>query len=118
MMQEEIISVLIVDDDPWMRDLTRLMAESLGYKVIGEGKDGLEAIQLSEILEPDVILMDINMPRLNGLAATRRCCGKVIIITAEDSGIEEKAQMAGAVTCLHKPITRDDLRQALALAIP
>jgi DNA-binding NarL/FixJ family response regulator len=70
---EECIRVLIADDHPMFRKGLRGLLESVaGIEVVGEATDGEEAIALIEHLQPDVILMDINMPGVNGIEATRR----------------------------------------------
>jgi|SRR5215211_958869 DNA-binding NarL/FixJ family response regulator len=67
------ISVLIADDQGLVRAGFRKLLESEeGLRVVAEGADGLEAVELAWRLQPDVVLMDIRMPRLDGLEATRR----------------------------------------------
>jgi CheY-like chemotaxis protein len=64
--------VLLVDDHPVMRQgLTRLLREHTGMEVIGEASDGEQAVELARQLRPDVVVMDVNLPRLNGVDATR-----------------------------------------------
>ena len=68
----KIIKILIVDDHKWVRQGFKLIIESWNnMRVIGEACDGHEAIKLSELLKPDVILMDINMPNKNGIEAVK-----------------------------------------------
>jgi DNA-binding NarL/FixJ family response regulator len=69
-------SVLLADDHPLFRDGVAALLEARGFEVVGQASDGLEALELTRQLHPDLVLMDIHMPRLDGLDATR-------IITAE-----------------------------------
>jgi len=86
-------TILIVDDHAQMRALIRrIVAQEPGLRVVGEAEDGAEAIRLTHQLRPDLILLDLSMPRVNGLEALRRIKGerpetKVIIVTvhAEDA---------------------------------
>ncbi len=85
-----MISVLIVDNDPLVREGWRALLERTeDIQVVSEGRDGQEAIELASKLNPDVILMDIQMPRMNGLQATRRIVTggakpRVVIVTMHD----------------------------------
>ena len=68
-----VTRLLVVDDDPLVRSaLTLMLGGQLDLEVVGEAADGHEALRLVDGLSPDVVLMDIRMPRLNGLEATRR----------------------------------------------
>jgi DNA-binding NarL/FixJ family response regulator len=75
--------LLIVDDDPTIRLVIRAFVEADGYKVCGEAADGLEAIERAAELKPDLILLDLAMPRLNGAEAAsilKRAMPKVPIV--------------------------------------
>ncbi len=66
------IRVLLADDHQVVRDgLTRLLQGRLDIEVVGQAIDGMQAVEMALRLEPDVVLMDVNMPRLNGIEATR-----------------------------------------------
>ncbi len=115
-------TILIVDDQPIVRTgfATILDAHS-DFEVIGEAADGEEAIGAARSLRPDVILMDIRMPRLDGISATRQLAGpgvahpsRVLILTTFD--LDEyvyEALRAGASGFLLKDATRDELAHAV-----
>lgn len=91
------IATLIVDDDRLFRQAVRqLLEQAPEVSVVGEANDGEEAIQLAQELQPDLVLMDISMPRLNGLEATRRIKverpeTKVIVLTVHQDEVYHKA---------------------------
>jgi len=62
--------VLLVDDEPALRELLRAVLERLGYEIAGEASDGHEGIEQARRLLPDVVVMDLNMPQCNGIEAT------------------------------------------------
>ena len=67
------IRVLIVDDyEPWPRFSSSIFQRMLGFQVVGEVADGLEAVQKAEELHPDLILLDLGLPTINGIEAARR----------------------------------------------
>ena len=69
------VRILIVDDnEPWRRMVFTLLQEHPNWLVIGEASDGLEAVQKSQQLQPDLILLDIGLPGLNGIEAARQIC--------------------------------------------
>ena len=83
------MKILIADDHALFRDSLRSLLEARGYEVIGEAKNGREAIELARRLKPTVVLMDLSMPEVDGLAATRTICAelpevKVAVLTASD----------------------------------
>ena len=94
--------ILIADDHPLFRDGLRSLLGANGHEVIGEARNGREAVELAQQLEPDLVLMDVSMPELDGLTATKRLTEampgvKVVILTAsEDDAKLFDAIKAGA----------------------
>ena len=93
-----MMRVLLADDHALFRDGLRSLLEARGVEVIGEARNGREAIDQTRRLNPDVVLMDLNMPELDGLAATRLISAaqpdvKVVILTAS----EEDAHLFEAI---------------------
>jgi DNA-binding NarL/FixJ family response regulator len=114
------ISVLLADDHAVIRDgLTALLVEEPDIDVVGQASDGLEAIRLAEELEPDVVVMDISMPRVNGVEATRRIVKsgpntRVLMLSQhEDEGHVLDALRAGACGYLLKRVAGADLADGI-----
>ncbi|HEY4879380.1 MAG TPA: response regulator transcription factor [Candidatus Acidoferrales bacterium] len=90
MMTEKQLRILVADDQPYMRRAVKALLESReGWVVCGEAADGLEAVEKTEKLQPDVVVMDMLMPHLNGLEAARRIHREfpdshVLILTLHD----------------------------------
>ncbi|HSC72382.1 MAG TPA: response regulator transcription factor [Candidatus Methylomirabilis sp.] len=102
-------TILIVDDNQGIRNiLTRILQKGQEFSVVGEAEDGSEALELARALSPDLILMDLAMPRVNGLEATRRIKverpgTKVIILTRyEEDAYRQAATQSGADAFLSK----------------
>ena len=116
----EPIKILIADDHPVVREgLSAMLDREHGIKVIGEAKDGLEAVQKAGQLNPDIVLMDLRMPELDGVEAMRQIKAtnpdaRFIVLTTYDTdeyifkGIE-----AGARAYLLKDAPRDELFKAI-----
>ncbi len=118
------LRLMIVDDHPMVREgLKLLLSDEEGFEVIGEAADGVMALELASQLCPDVVLMDVMMPRLNGIEATRhlrqRCpASQVIVLTSslgDDLRVNE-ALKAGAIGYLLKDIQKADLLRAIRSA--
>ncbi|MDO7869395.1 ANTAR domain-containing response regulator [Nocardioides jiangxiensis] len=114
--------VLIAEDEALIRmDLAEMLAEE-GYDVVGQAADGEQAIALAEELRPDLVVLDVKMPRLDGIAAAQRIAGEriapVVILTAfAQRELVERARDAGAMAYLVKPFTRNDLVPAIEMAV-
>jgi DNA-binding NarL/FixJ family response regulator len=113
--------VLVVDDQELVRAGFRMILERGGLDVVGEAVDGVEAVQLAEELGPEVILMDVRMPRLDGIEATRRIVAsrpgtRIVALTTFD--LDEyvyEAVNAGASGFLLKDISPSDLVHAVGV---
>jgi DNA-binding NarL/FixJ family response regulator len=80
-------TVLIVDDHPSFRSVARLLLESEGYDVVGEAPDGERAIELAAELTPDVVLLDLNMPGIDGFEVARRMPDgpSIVLVSSRDA---------------------------------
>jgi len=122
-MSETPIRVLIVDDHPVVRDgLRGVFAGDPGFEVVAEAADGREAVSRTEVFNPDVVLMDLRMPVLDGVGATREIVERglgaaVLIVTTYDTESDVlPAIEAGAIGYLLKDTPRDELRKAVRAA--
>jgi two-component system chemotaxis response regulator CheY len=109
-------SVLVVDDDPFIRRLIVTTLEDVAGFELFEAADGEEAVAMARDVVPAVVLLDINMPRVDGIEACRRLRGlgetagaTIVMLTAAGSGQEGVAREAGADLFLTKPFSPLDL---------
>jgi pilus assembly protein CpaE len=123
MAVQEKIRALIVDDIAETREnIRRLLQFDPSIEVAGSAKSGHEAIELSQQLKPDVVIMDINMPDLDGITATERIRKKnahiqvVILSVQDDANYMRRAMLAGARDFLTKPPSIDELNGAVRRA--
>lgn len=122
-MSGEKIRILIVDDVAETRENVRkLLQFESDFEVVGAARSGREAVQLCEELKPDVVLMDINMPDMDGIAATetirqRMPAIQIVILSVQnDSNYMRRAMLAGARDFLTKPPMADELISAVKRA--
>lgn len=114
--------VLIAEDEALIRmDLREMLIEE-GHEVVGEARDGAEAIELTRSLSPDVVFMDINMPGVNGIEAAQAIgderLAPVVMVTAfSQAGYVESAAASGAMGYVVKPFSRADIAPAMAVAV-
>lgn len=102
-------------------DLAEMLEEE-GYDVVGQAGDGAKAIELAQELRPDLVILDVKMPVLDGIAAAERIAGDriapVVILTAfSQRDLVERARDAGAMAYLVKPFTKQDLVPAIEMAV-
>jgi CheY-like chemotaxis protein len=115
------LRVLIAEDATIIRADLRCLLEDNGLLVCGEARNGHEAVDLAHELEPDLAILDIRMPELDGIEACRRIYARrpipVIMLTAlADRGLVDRALGAGAFTYLVKPFRETDVIPALRAA--
>jgi len=114
--------VLIAEDEALIRlDLAEMLRDE-GYDVVGEAGDGQEAVDLAESLRPDLVIMDVKMPRRDGIDAAAEIAAKriapVVLLTAfSQRDLVEKARDAGAMAYLVKPFSISDLIPAIEVAL-
>jgi len=119
-----MLNILVVDDSLIMRRNIIKMIESLGHKVVGEAKDGHEAVEVYRKLKPDLVTMDITMPRMDGLGAVKELKkidknAKIIMVTSH--GQEEMvidAIRSGASGYLLKPVKINKLSDSIQKIFP
>src|SRR4051812_24843489 len=116
--------VLIVDDDELFAQTVELIADMTpGLVAVGRARDGLEALELARELAPDLIVMDVEMPNLDGLQATRRLrgagfAGPIVVVSGSDlDEVERRAERAGATSFVRKSRAYETLISAIRSAL-
>lgn len=115
-------TIIIADDDAMLRLDLRSMLESIGHNVVGEADNGETACYLARSLRPDLIILDVMMPKQNGLEAaeiiSKERLGAVMLLTAySDVPMIEQANRAGVLAYLVKPFRQQELQPAIEIAI-
>ncbi|MBV9515021.1 MAG: ANTAR domain-containing response regulator [Mycobacteriaceae bacterium] len=114
--------VLIAEDEALIRlDLAEMLKEE-GYEVVGQAGDGQEAVELANSLMPDLVIMDVKMPRRDGIDAAAEIASKriapIVVLTAfSQRELVERARDAGAMAYLVKPFSATDLVPAIEVAV-
>jgi AmiR/NasT family two-component response regulator len=115
-------SVVIAEDEALIRmDLAEMLTEE-GYDVVGQAGDGAKAVELAEALRPDLVILDVKMPVLDGISAAERIASQriapVVILTAfSQRDLVARARDAGAIAYLVKPFSKSDLVPAIEIAV-
>ena len=114
--------VLIAEDESLIRMDLREMLEEEGHEIVGEARNGAEAIELARDLAPTIIFMDVEMPEVSGLEAARvigeEGLAPVVMVTAfSQAAYVKEAAEAGAMAYLTKPFTKQDIVPAMEMAV-
>lgn len=119
-MEGSTIRVLVVDDyAPWRQFVCSILRKQLGYQVIGEASDGFEGVQKAKEQQPDLILLDIGLPRLSGIEVGKRVRklaprAKILFVSQETSSdVMREALNLGALGYVHKSSAGTELRPAI-----
>jgi two-component system, response regulator PdtaR len=114
-------SVLTVEDNPITRAELRLVLEDAGFDVVADARDGIEAVELARQHQPDVVLLDLGLPRLDGVDATHQILAEravaIVAVTGRSRTLAERALAAGAASYLLKPFAETDLVRAVSVAL-
>jgi response regulator NasT len=118
----DALRILIADDESLRVMSLKGQLESLGHKVIAEASNGKEAVRLAEELRPDMAILDIKMPEMDGIEAAQKITAAraipIILLTAySERELAERAAIANVSAYLMKPISEQDLLPAIALAV-
>lgn len=117
----DALRVVVVEDEGLIRmDVVATLQEA-GYEVVGEGADGEEAVKLAAELDPDLVVMDIKMPKLDGISAAEKIAElkiPVVLLTAfSQADLVSRAAEAGAMAYVTKPFKPSDLLPAIQIAL-
>ncbi|GAB3664685.1 response regulator [Actinocorallia lasiicapitis] len=121
-MSESGRRVVIAEDEALIRLDLKEMLEEDGYRVVGEAGDGETAVKMASELRPDLVILDVKMPILDGISAAERIAGEriapVVMLTAfSQRELVERAREAGAMAYLVKPFQKADLVPAIEMAV-
>lgn len=118
----ENLRILIADNESIIRMDLRELLEEAGHEVVGEAADGLAAVESTRKLKPDLVIMDIKMPEMDGIAAAKIISNEklapVLLLTAySQKEIVEKAKDSGVLAYLVKPVKESNLFPAMEIAL-
>ncbi len=120
MVAQKSKKVLIVEDESLVSRMIEGCLQQCGHKVIGRAREGMEALEMTTRLRPDVVLMDIKLPEMDGIEATRRiqqnCPTPIVVLTAYDTpDLVDEVNRAGAGYYLVKPPNTGELQRAITI---
>jgi two-component system, chemotaxis family, chemotaxis protein CheY len=113
------IKVLVVDDAPFIREVVRQILTAAGFEIVGEAEDGEAAVTLAHSTQPDLILMDLVMPKLSGIEATKEILKKnpnqkiIACSTLDQDTMVMRAIDAGCIHYITKPFKKEELVEVL-----
>ena len=118
----ESLKTVIAEDEQLTRTIIRARLEKLGHTVVAEAGDGSQAIEAARMHHPDVIIMDIKMPVMDGIEAARAIlaetpCAILFLSSFNEQELVEQASETGALAYLMKPFRKEDLSPALEMAV-
>jgi response regulator NasT len=118
----EPLKAVIAEDEQLTRTIIKARLEKLGHTVVGEAGDGAQAVEAARLYRPDVIIMDIKMPVMDGIEAARRImtetpCAILFLSSFNEQELVEQASDTGALAYLMKPFRKEDLAPALEMAV-
>ena len=118
----ESLRIVIADDEPIIRLDLRKTLENMGHQVVGEAGDGAKAVEAAREMKPDIIILDIKMPEMDGIEAakiiTTEGVAPVLLLTAySQKDLVDRAKDAGVFAYLVKPFKEADLLPAMEIAI-
>jgi len=116
------LKIIIADDEPIIRLDLKKTLENMGHTVVGEAGDGAKAVELARQIKPDILILDIKMPELDGIDAakviTTEGIAPVLLLTAySQKDLVDRAKDAGVFAYLVKPFKEADLLPAIEIAI-
>jgi two-component system chemotaxis response regulator CheY len=119
MTEQSALKVLIVDDYDMTRTLLKIILRGQRFEIVGEATDGVEGVAMCEKLRPDIVLLDVVMPKLNGLEALAKIKASthqpmvLMVSSAEEDGIVEEALRLGASGYILKPFNTASVIETL-----
>jgi len=122
MMTQQPLKVLIAEDQEFINKMIQYEMEGIGHTVIGQALNGRQAVELTAVLRPDVVLMDIEMPEMDGLEAARLIkekypCPVVLLTSHDDPEMVRRASQVGVGAYLLKPPGVEEIERALIMAV-